>query len=121
MRALPLTTLAAAYLALSTPLLAQGRQDFTLVNRTGYDIAEVYVAPSASDDWEEDVMGRDILAAGDAVDIGFPERGKICVYDLKVVYTDGEEAEWDRFDLCALNRITIFYDRKKGETWAEYE
>lgn len=108
-------------LGMAMPLAAQGQQDFTLVNSTGYDIAEVYVAPSASDNWEEDVMGRDILSAGQSVDIGFPSRDKVCIYDLKVVYTDSEEAEWERFDLCSLSRITIYYNRAKGETWAEYE
>lgn len=121
MRAIPHMMFAAALLLGAAPLAAQGRQDFTLVNSTGYDIAEVYVAPSASNNWEEDVMGRDILSAGDSVDIGFPSREKVCIYDLKVVYTDAEEAEWDRFDLCTVSRITIYYNRGKGETWAEYE
>lgn len=119
MRHLVHVAAAAAFLASSSPLPAQGRQDFTLVNGTGYEIAEVYVAPSASNDWEEDVLGRDVLPAGDSVEIGFPKRGKTCVYDLKVVYSDAEEAEWDRFDLCALSEITIRYNRKTGETWAE--
>ena len=113
--------LAATLLLAAAPLPAQARQDFTLVNRTGYDINEVYVAPSASNDWEEDVMGRDILEAGQSVDIGFSPKEKTCTYDLKVVYTDGEEAEWDRFDLCTVSRILIFYSRRNGETWAEYE
>jgi hypothetical protein len=30
---------------------AQSALDFTLVNRTGYGIAEIYVAPSASSEW----------------------------------------------------------------------
>ena len=121
MRATLHMVFAAALVAAANPLAAQGRQDFTLVNATGYDIAEVYVAPSASDNWEEDVMGRDILSAGQSVDIGFPPRDKVCIYDLKVVYTDAEEAEWDRFDLCSVSRITIYYNRRNGETWAEYE
>ncbi|HWJ60169.1 MAG TPA: argininosuccinate lyase [Sphingomicrobium sp.] len=101
--------------------VAQGKQDFRLTNKTGYTIAEVYVAPSASEDWEEDVMGVDVLANGDRVDIEFPKREKTCIYDLRVVFDDGDEADWRKFDLCEVSKITIFYNRKSGETTAEYE
>ena len=101
--------------------LAQGRQDFTLVNRTGYTIDEVYVAPSKSDDWQNDVLGQDTLDNGQRVRIRFPTRVRTCQWDLKVVYSDQEEAEWERFNLCEVSTITLRYDRKKGETWAEYE
>ena len=58
--------LGAAITAVALPCLvllafAQGKQNFTLVNQTGYDISEVYVSPANSSDWEEDVLGEDIL------------------------------------------------------------
>jgi len=101
--------------------LAQGKQNFKLKNRTGYTIAEVYVSPTKSEDWEEDVMGTDVLENGQSVDIEFSRAAKSCVWDLKVIYDDEEEAEWTGFDLCKVSTISVFYDRKKGETWAEYE
>lgn len=106
---------------LAAPALAQGKQDFTLVNRTGYTLDQVFVAPSDSDDWGDDVMGRDVLAAGEAVDISFSRRERTCKWDLKVVYDDQSSAEWEGFDLCATHKIIIYYDRKKDETWAKYE
>ncbi len=96
-------------------------QDFRLVNATGYTIEQVYVSPRKSSDWEEDVLGRDVLADGERVDITFPKRENVCRWDLKVVYDDGEEAIWNDFNLCETSRITIHYNRKSGETWAEYE
>jgi hypothetical protein len=41
---------------LAPSAVAQGKQDFSLVNQTGYDISEVYVSPANSSDWEEDVL-----------------------------------------------------------------
>lgn len=120
MRRIILSALLAASL-LPAAAVAQGKQDFTLVNRTGYDIDEVYVSPVKTDDWEEDVMGRDTLDNGDSVDISFGRKDKSCRYDLKVVYSDGEEAEWDSLDLCSISRVVIRYDRKKGETWVEHD
>ncbi|OJX68656.1 hypothetical protein [Magnetospirillum sp. 64-120] len=100
---------------------AAGKQDFDLVNKTGYPIEEVYVAPSSSDDWQEDVLGQDILENGKKVHIRFNRATKTCKWDLKVVYSDKETAEWEEFDLCETSKIIIKYDRKSGETSAEYE
>ncbi|MEO5375882.1 MAG: hypothetical protein H7840_16750 [Alphaproteobacteria bacterium] len=100
---------------------AEGKQDFTLVNKTGYTIDQVYVSPSNASDWEDDVLGRDTLDNKETVHITFARSNKSCKWDLKVVYSDKETAEWDDFDLCSTSKITIFYDRKSGETTAEYE
>lgn len=110
-------------LALAVPAVsaAQGKQDFTLINNTGYTINEVYVSPTSANDWEEDVLGRDTLDNRQKVDIHFTRADKTCKWDLKVVYDDGEEAEWEAFDLCTVSSIAIKYDRKSGETSAEYE
>ncbi|SNR99527.1 MULTISPECIES: argininosuccinate lyase [unclassified Azospirillum] len=99
---------------------AEAKQNFTLKNRTGYTISEVYVSPAKSDDWEEDILGRDVLSEGERVDITFSRKEKSCIWDLKVVYDDGTPAEWEGFNLCEVSTISIFYDRKKDQTWAEY-
>lgn len=100
---------------------AEGKQNFRLKNRTGYVIEEVYVSPSNSDEWEEDVMGRDVLADGDNVDIAFSRHEHSCIWDVKVVFEDEVSAEWEGFNLCEVSTVAIFYDRKKDETWAEYK
>ena len=38
--------------------------DFVLRNKTGYQIDEVYVAPSASKNWGNDIMGTGALGSG---------------------------------------------------------
>lgn len=109
----------AALLFAAAPAYSVGIQDFDLVNATGYTIAEVYVAPSSSDEWEEDVMGRDMLENGETVRIEFAPRQKICDYDIKVVWDDGDEAFWEGFDLCTVSEVTLYWDN--GRAWAEYE
>lgn len=105
----------------ATAALAQGKQNFTLVNQTGYTIDQVYVSPSKSDSWDEDVMEMDVLPNNTEVDINFSRKEKACMWDLKVVYDDGETAEWDGINLCEISTIAISYNRKTGETWATYE
>jgi hypothetical protein len=102
--------------------MAGGKQDFVLVNKTGYTIRAVYVSPSSSNNWEEDVMGRDVLANGASVRINFSRGTSTCNWDLKVDWDDGSEpAIWEGFNLCSVSKITIKYNRNKDETWAEYE
>jgi hypothetical protein len=108
-------------LAVSSTALAQGLQDFRLVNRTGYEIREVYVSPTTTDSWEEDVMGKDFFKNGTSVTIRFHPSTSTCHYDLKVVYSDGDEAFWNDFNLCAITEITLYYDHETGTTSAEYE
>lgn len=118
-------TFATAFVAtaacLAGPALAQGKQDFTLVNRTGYTLESVFVSPSSANSWGEDIMGRDVLDDGEDVDISFSRGDRACKWDLKVSYDDKSTAEWDGFDLCKTSKIIIYYDRKKDKTWAEYE
>ncbi|MES2885235.1 MAG: hypothetical protein V4709_10550 [Pseudomonadota bacterium] len=113
--------LASIFLLCSQAALA-GDQDFTLINKTGYEISEVYVAPSKSDEWEEDVLGQDVLVDGDRVDITFSRKTKSCFWDMKVVYTiDNTTAEWDRFNLCEVSKIKIYYNAETDSTSATYE
>jgi hypothetical protein len=120
MRAI-LSLAALAVSVLPSASAAQGVQDFKLKNRTGYVINEVYVAPTRSSDWEEDVLGRDVLDDGESVDIHFSPREDVCHYDIRVVYSDGDDAEWSDFNLCVVSKISLFYNFFTGETTAEYE
>ncbi|GHD41447.1 hypothetical protein GCM10017083_05910 [Thalassobaculum fulvum] len=113
----------AASLALSPAAWAQqAKQDFTLVNKTGYALSEVYVSPTKSDDWEEDILGRDVMENGDSVHISFRRAAKSCLWDLKVVYQDDDsESYWEEIDLCSVSRITIMYDRKTDTSTATFD
>jgi hypothetical protein len=108
-------------LLLSGAALAQGQQDFTLKNGTGYTISEVYVAPTKSNDWEEDVLGRDVLPHGEEVEIVFSPSENVCYYDIRIVWDDDAEADWRQFNLCEVSRITLYYNHGTNETTAEYE
>src|SRR5204863_4998587 len=91
MRSLLFASAAAAIVAISAPALAQSaKQDFTLVNRTGYELKALFVSPSKADTWNEDILGQDVLEDGNSVNIHFNPRAQTCKWDLKVVYTDDD-------------------------------
>jgi hypothetical protein len=105
-------------LLLSSAAIA-GVQDFTLHNETGVEIHEVYVAPSKSDDWEEDILGDDTLADGESVDITFNDRQKVSKWDIMIKDEDGNSIEWGGLDLTEIASVTLHY--KKGKAWADVE
>ena len=113
----------AAALAIAAPAGAdEAKLDFRLVNKSGYELKALYVAPSKSDDWQDDVLGQDVLGDGQAVNVHFSPKTKACIYDLKVTYSDDDSsAVWEKIDLCTVEKITIHYDRKNDVTKATFD
>lgn len=112
----------AATMGLSASAWGQAKQDFTLINKTGYTLSELYVSPSNAEDWQDDVLGQDILEDGQSVDITFQRATKTCKWDLKVVYEDDDSsAVWSKIDLCSVSRITIKYNRSTDKTSATFD
>jgi|SRR5581483_4726158 len=116
--ALPLLTLAFAQ-----PAAADGaKQDFMLINKTGYELKELYVSPSKADDWQEDILGQGTLGDGSRVNIHFSPKAQTCKWDLKVVYTvDSSSAVWNDINLCDVDKITIHYDKDRDVTRATFD
>jgi len=115
--------IAAAAVSFATLAGAQeAKQDFTLINKTGYELKEVYVSPNHAADWQEDVLGQDTLADDARVNIHFNRASKTCHWDLKVVYSDDDSsAVWSDINLCQVERITIRYNRQKDQTSASFD
>ncbi|MBF0272574.1 MAG: argininosuccinate lyase [Magnetococcales bacterium] len=114
--------LLSSQLLLAGSVLAGPNQDFTLINKTGYVIDKVFVSPSHSEDWEEDVLGRDTMPDGETVPIHFSRGTTTCEWDLKVVYEiDNSSAVWHDIDLCSVSKISIFWNQSSGKTTAKYE
>lgn len=98
----------------SAPRTAGGKQDFKLINDTGVEIHAVYVAPSDSTDWEEDILGKDTLASGENVEITFDRAEKAPKWDLRVEDKDGNFIVWDDLDLTEISEVTLNYKDKKA-------
>jgi hypothetical protein len=105
--------LALAVFALSLVVIAPGivradPRDFTLVNDSTVVIREAYVSSSATDQWEEDVLGADVLMPGTRINVTFSGfRPGDCSYDIKVVGMSGETGYLWGVDLCATATVTF--------------
>ena len=121
MRRMILTAALAAFAALPGVALAQGQQDFALVNRTGYQIDEIYVGASSSSSWGRDLLGNNVLQNGQTFNVRFSSGTQECNWDIKVVYNDGDVSEFRQVDLCRISRVNLFWDRARNQTRATVE
>jgi len=97
--------LASMAVASTSSALADPR-DFTLVNNTDGMITHLFVSTVDTNDWEEDVLGRDVLSPGESVDIYFTG-GTGCMYDIKVLVADGREGYLYGINLCTTSTVTF--------------
>ena len=120
MRNLGLAVLFISGLAASG-IASAGSADFTLVNKTGYALREVYLSPAHKTKWGNDRLGQDTLENNKSRLFKFSDKSS-CVQDLLVIFDDdGSEVTWEDFDLCALNKITLKYNRKSKVVSADTE
>lgn len=66
-----------------------------VTNKTGYTIYYLYVSPDSSDDWEEDVLGSEVLMDDTTRRVNL-KGYKSPIFDIKLVDEDGDSYTfWD--------------------------
>ena len=86
-------------------------QDFVLINNTGFTVWHIYISPDYSDNWEEDLLGEtEILSDGERFPITFNGYDDHCVFDIKVVDSEGDEYTKFGVDLCSLYEVEFTLD-----------
>jgi len=103
--ALRAAALTAAAWAFAAPALAQDMM-FTLINRTGYTLVEFYAAPPTASDWEEDILGEDVLETGHSTQILIADGRANCEYEFLMVFDEGDDVE-DKVNICELGSYTL--------------
>ena len=83
---------------------------FTLVNETGYTIYALYISPSASDDWGENILDMDVLEEGQSLSVPLEGGDGIHSWDLLLLDASLDELTYNQIDLSAISKMTIFYD-----------
>ncbi len=79
----------------------------TLINESSNGIVEFYGSNTGTSDWQEDILGVDILASGEEVNIDFNDDTGYCKFDFKAVFDDGSEAIKEAFNVCDEATITV--------------
>lgn len=79
---------------------------FMLDNKSSTAIREFYASTVNVDNWEEDILGQDILDSNSFARITI-SNSETCSYDLKIVFDDDTELEERGIDLCATGSYTV--------------
>ncbi len=106
-------------LVATVPAARAGDQDFTLVNKTGFDVHSVFVSPQSAEDWDEDLLGKAVLPNGDHVEIKFSRATKEKMWNLRVSDKGGKDYVWQGINLLEVSKVTLEY--KDGKATATYE
>ena len=94
------------FATLSAGAAFAGGQDFVLVNNTGADIYVVNISPSDSNDWEEDVLGSEVLGNGEYVTVRF-NVGNQRDWDIQAIFENGSSISWYDIDLLSTSVVTL--------------
>lgn len=74
-----------------------------IINETASDIMEFYASSVGVREWEEDILGPDILEAGASVVINIDDGTGYCKYDFMAVFDDGEEVIKSDVNVCEIS------------------
>lgn len=75
---------------------------FTLNNLSSGAVSEIYVSALESNNWEEDILGQDVVESGQTATITITGADGQCAWDVRLVYDDGSVTDERNIDLCNL-------------------
>lgn len=70
---------------------------------TRHTIVRFYASNVGEKDWEEDILGQDVLRPGQSVTVNVDDGSGYCLYDFKAVFDDGDELVRSRIDVCEVS------------------
>ena len=88
---------ASILVALASAAQAQGTS-FTLDNRSGQSLRELYVTPAGNTNWGQNRLVSGPMMAGQSMVMRV--RDNTCVYDLRAIYADAAREERREVNLC---------------------
>lgn len=78
-----------------------------ILNKTNKQIDELYFSPSNSNDWEDDVLGDNVMRHGQGDWLTFETKQTTCFYDLGVKFSNGVAATWKKLDVCTYTTFEL--------------
>jgi len=76
-------------------------------NNSSYDIVEFYASNKGTDSWEEDILGSDILPAGNSVLINIDDGSGYCKFDFLAVFEDGDKLTSSGNNVCEISEFNF--------------
>lgn len=90
-----------------SPCRPCGNLKFTLINKSSAVVAKIQISSVSTSDWEENILGRDVLLPGEEVEISIADGQATCAHDMLVTFHDETTVEESNCDFCDLQSYTI--------------
>jgi hypothetical protein len=99
---------------IAAPLTAQSNDNrdrvVVLTNFTNATIYRIHASRSDLRDWQEDMLGSNILKSGESVAMNVDDGSGGCMYDIKVVFASDMVHEIRQVNVCAISLINVWPD-----------
>jgi len=89
---------------------AAGGASFILVNHTGAAIVSLRLSPSLTDNWGDNLLGKEQIANQAEAQIPLTESGKSELWDLQTSDPKGEKTEWPGVSLTDTKKIALSFE-----------
>jgi hypothetical protein len=100
-----LAGLALIAVAVAAPVAAKDML-FTVTNKSGVDLVELYASSTEASGWEENILAGQVLPSGSSGEVTISDAGETCAFKVRMVFSDGDILE-DQTDLCTSSGYTI--------------
>lgn len=80
---------------------------FTIENATDNAMTALHLSTPSTNSWEEDILGVDVVAGGDSVEVTIDDNLEDCEYDIRADFDDGTHIDVRSVNFCELEGETI--------------
>jgi hypothetical protein len=78
-----------------------------VMNSGGAVVSAVYVAPSGSLDFSDDLLGKQVASVGKTVHVKVKDPGGSCVFDVQFLMADGTTVTKKAVNVCQSDSYTF--------------
>jgi len=89
---------------IARPATASEQRPVIITNHASLPIQELYVSPSTSGEWGEDLLGHQMIDPGAQASVA---HDSVCIADLRVVFTNLAGEDRRQIDICVHSEIVI--------------
>src|SRR5690606_29306925 len=78
-----------------------------VINKTKTPIFGFYASRTSTNDWEEDILGADVIMPGASLVINIDDGSGACKFDFKGEFEDGDEVVKTNVDVCKIGEFAF--------------
>ena len=79
-----------------------------LINRTNRDIVHFYASNVGENNWQEDILGEDVLPAHSRTTVDLYDGTGYCRFDFKTVFSNGATIVRSGLNVCEVSTYTLY-------------